>query len=319
MSALVTVIVPSYGRPEALQRCLDALRAQTRPADEVLVGIRADDAPTVAVVEQARAAGLPVRAVVTNGVGVIGAMQAALEAASGAIIALTDDDARPRAGWIAGLVAHFTTDARVGGVGGRDWQPTERWDERRVGIVQWFGRVIGNHHLGAGPARDVDVLKGANCAFRGELLRAVGFDRRLRGLGAQMHWELGVCLPMRRAGWRLVFDPGVAVDHDIAPRLGADVLHRGGFADAPLVDAVHNETVELIEGRSVASAVTFMLWALCIGTREGPGVVQALRAWLGGSPVAARAWRAALRGRRAGWRTAQARPRTLRLPRAPVA
>ena len=319
MSMRVSVLVPSYGRPDALRRCLDAIGAQSRLADEVLVGVRADDAPTVAVVEQARAAGLAVRAAVTHEVGVVAAMQAALDAATGDIIALTDDDARPRPDWVAGLLEHFAADARAGGVGGRDWQPTERWDEPRVGIVQWFGRVIGNHHLGAGPARAVDVLKGANCAFRGALLRAVGFDHRLRGAGAQMHWELGVCLPLRRAGWRLVYDPRIAVDHDIAPRLGADTLHRGAFTAPPLVDAVHNETVELLEGRGPASAVVFMCWALLVGSREGPGAVQWARAWLGGSEMAGLAWRAAVRGRMAGWRTARAHARTLDVPRAPAA
>jgi cellulose synthase/poly-beta-1,6-N-acetylglucosamine synthase-like glycosyltransferase len=313
----VTVVVPSYGRPAALRNCLAALAAQQRQADEVIVGIRGGDRPTSDVVAEARASGLPVHAALSGEAGVVAAMQAALDASTGDVIALTDDDARPRTDWIAGLLAHFASDVRVAGVGGRDWQPTERWDEPRVGIVQWFGRVIGNHHLGSGPARDVDLLKGANCAFRAELLRAVGFDRRLRGSGAQMHWELGVCLPLRRAGWRLVYDPLVAVDHDIAPRLGDDVLHRGGFAEAPLVDAVHNETVELLEGRGPASALAFMLWALAIGTREGPGFAQGVRAWLGGRHEAVRAWKAAFRGRMAGWQTAHRQVRTLHLPRAP--
>ena len=166
--------------------------------------------------------------------------------------------------------------------------------------MQWFGRVIGNHHLGHGPARDVDVLKGANCAFRASLLRAVGFDARLHGAGAQMYWELGVCLPLRRIGWRLVYDPVVAVDHDVAPRHDADTLHRGVFAATPLHDAVHNETVELLEGRSLPSRAVFMIWALLVGTVEGPGLVQCVRRLLHGDPVAVRAWRAALGGRLAG-------------------
>jgi hypothetical protein len=242
-------------------------------------------------------------------------MQQALDEATGDIIALTDDDARPRPHWVASLLAHFDASPAVGGVGGRDWQPVERWDEARVGIVQWFGRVIGNHHLGSGPSRDVDLLKGANCAFRAPLLRAVGFDSRLLGGGAQMHWELGVCLPMRRAGWRLVYDPAVAVDHDIAPRLDADVLHRGGFAEAPLLEAVHNETVELLEGRGFASRLAMMAWALLIGTREGPGVLQFVRLATQGSPHAAARWRAARRGRLYGLATARQSPRRLEVPR----
>lgn len=314
MTPRVSVLVPSFHRPAALQRCLAALGAQTRRPDQVVVGVRAGDDATVAVVDAARASGLPVTVAYTATTGVVAAMQAALDASAGDIVALTDDDARPRPDWIAGLLAHFASASDVGGVGGRDWQPVERWDESRVGVVQWFGRVIGNHHLGAGAVRDVDVLKGANCAFRTSLLRSVGFDERLRGSGAQMHWELGVCLPLRRAGWRLVYDPQVAVDHDIAPRHDADMLHRGVFAEAPLRDAVHNETLELLEGRGLLSRAVVVAWALVVGSVEGPGFAQCARRLLRGDLVAVRAWRAACRGRLAGMATAWRAPRHLVVP-----
>jgi glycosyltransferase involved in cell wall biosynthesis len=317
MTARVSVIVPSFRRPEALTRCLASLRAQSLPADEVIVGVRAGDQETRVVVEAAAAAGLPVRAALTERAGVVASMQAALNLATGDVIALTDDDARPFSAWLHALVAHFESAADIGGVGGRDWQPRERWDERRVGIVQWFGRVIGNHHLGAGPPRDVDVLKGVNCAFRAPLLRAVGFDTRLLGDGAQMYWELGVCLPLRRAGWRLVYDPAVGVDHDVAPRHDDDHLHRGVFAAAPLRNAVHNETVELLEGRGVVSRAVYLAWALAIGTHEGPGLVQLARRALQRDGTALARWRAALAGRLGGAATARRAPRTLAVPPPP--
>ncbi|MDQ8154882.1 MAG: glycosyltransferase, partial [Gemmatimonadota bacterium] len=288
----VSVLVPSYRRPDSLARCLAALAAQTRPPDEVVVGVREGDTETADAAAAARQLGLTVCIATTDRTGVVASMQAALDAATGDIIALTDDDTRPFADWIAGLLAHFASSPTVGGVGGRDWQPHERSDVQRVGIVQWFGRVIGNHHLGAGPARDVDVLKGANCAFRAPLLRAVGFDARLLGEGAQMYWELGVCLPMRRAGWRLIYDPAVAVHHDVAPRHNDDNLHRGIFSEPPLRNAVHNETVEMLEGRGLVSRAVYLTWALLVGTREGPGFVQHVRRVVGGDPTAAGRWRA---------------------------
>lgn len=317
MTPRVSVLVPSYGRPASLARCLAALAGQTHAPDEVVVGVRTGDAATIAVAEEARAAGLPVRVATTADAGVVAAMQAALDAASGDIVALTDDDARPFPAWIEGLLAHFQSAPDVGGVGGRDWQPYERGDARRVGVVQWFGRVIGNHHLGAGAVRDVDVLKGVNCSFRAPLLRAVGFDRRLRGSGAQLYWELGVCLPMRRAGWRLLYDPSVAVDHDVAPRLDADHLHRGVFAEPPLVDAVHNETVALLEDRRGAARVCLLLWAFLIGTGEAPGPLQCARRLLQGDRLAIRRWRATIAGRLAGMSTARCSPRRLAVPPPP--
>jgi hypothetical protein len=82
-----------------------------------------------------------------------------------------------------------------------------------VGQVQWFGQVIGNHHVGKGEAREVDVLKGVNMSFRGKAIGQKRFDTRMRGTSAQIHYEIEFCLSLKRAGWKLVYDPKIAVDH----------------------------------------------------------------------------------------------------------
>ena len=294
--------MPSWRRPDALARCLRALAAQTRAPHEVVVGLRADD-PDSARALDAMQAGFPVplRRATTGEPGVIAAMNAALARCGGDVVALTDDDAEPRPDWIARLAACFE-DPGVGGAGGRDWQPHERGDEPVVGRVQWFGRVIGHHHLGAGPPRDVDVLKGANCAFRAPLVRALGFDARLAGSGAQLFWELALCLPLRRAGWRLIYDPAIAVEHHVAPRHDADQLHRGVFAAAPQADAVHNETLVLLEHLSAPAQLAFAAWAALVGTRAEPGLAQLARLAVRGDRQALSRWRATRAGRRRGWR-----------------
>jgi GT2 family glycosyltransferase len=252
---IVSVIVPSWRRVRSLERCLRAIAAQSRLPAEVVIGVRADDAESMrAVAALATVFPLQLRCATASEPGVVAAMNAALAACrtDAAIIAITDDDTEPRVDWIERLAACFA-EPGVGGAGGRDWQPFERGDRAIVGKVQWFGRTIGNHHLGAGPARDVDILKGANCAYRAPLLRAVGFDTRLAGSGAQLYWELALCLPLRRAGWRLVYDPAIAVEHHVEPRDDGDQVHRGVFAPAPLSDATHNETLVLLENRGAAA------------------------------------------------------------------
>jgi GT2 family glycosyltransferase len=297
----VSVLVPTWRRPDALVRCLRAIAAQTAPPAEIVVGLREGDESTTAALDTlAPTLGLPVIRASTPEAGVIAAMNAALVRCSGEVIALTDDDAEPRADWLERAVAALA-DPAVGGVGGRDWQPLERGDRTDVGRVQWFGRTIGNHHLGAGAARDVDVLKGANAVFRAPLLRAVRFDSRLRGAGAQMFWELGVRLALRRAGWRLVYDPAIAVEHHIAPRHDADQRHRGVFASAPQVDAVHNETLLLLEYLAGARRLAFLAWALAVGTAIEPGLAQLPRLILRGDRAAFARWRATVDGRLAGW------------------
>jgi GT2 family glycosyltransferase len=301
---VLSVIVPSFRRPQSLERCLRALAAQSRAPDEIVVAVRADDSDTArAATAFAQTCTVPVRVAATRAAGVVAAMNTALAScrADCTIVALTDDDTEPHRDWLERLAACFD-DPAVGGAGGRDWQPHERGDRAIVGKVQWFGRSIGNHHLGAGPARDVDVLKGANCAYRAPLLRAIGFDSRLAGSGAQLFWELALCLPIRRAGWRLVYDPAIAVDHHVEPRSDGDQLHRGVFTAAPLSDAVHNETLVLLENTRGFRRAAFTMWALLAGTRHEPGLLQIPRLILRGDAHVAARWRATVDGRLRGWR-----------------
>jgi GT2 family glycosyltransferase len=319
---VVSVIVPSWRRVTSLERCLRAIASQSRLPDEVIVGVRSEDAETIRAVESlARSFPAALRAAATAGAGVVAAMNAALALcrSDGDIIALTDDDTEPRQDWLVRLVACFD-DPMVGGAGGRDWQPLERGDRAVVGKVQWFGRTVGNHHLGSGAARDVDVLKGANCAYRAPLLRAAGFDTRLAGAGAQLFWELALCLPIRRAGWRLVYDPAIAVEHHIEPRAVGDQLHRGVFASEPLVEATHNETLVLLENLRGGSRAAFAAWALLAGTHHAPGLAQLPRLLLGGDSHALARWKATLAGRLRGWKAwrSAGSPSPRRIPAPPA-
>lgn len=312
---LITVLVPTYRRPEELSRCLAALRSQSRPPDQLLVTLRPDDAEAAHLVEGLLPLWPALRPVPVVRAGVVAAMNAALDATGGEILALTDDDAEPAGDWLARLECTFR-EPDVAGVGGRDDQPGAEGERETVGRLQWFGRVIGNHHLGAGPARDVDVLKGVNCAFRVAPLRAVRFDERLRGTGAQVHWELVLCLALRRAGWRLRYDPRIRVRHTVAPRHDADQLHRGHFDPAPHQDAVFNSTLARAEYLGGVRACAFRWWSLLVGTAEEPGLLQLPRLLLREGRAALPRWRATVRGRSEGLRAARRRG-TIPLPPPP--
>jgi hypothetical protein len=166
--------------------------------------------------------------------------------------------------------------------------------------------MIGNHHLGVGPAREVDILKGANCAYRTVLLRAVGFDTRLLGKGAQVNWEMGIGFALRKAGWKLIFDPAVLVHHHVAQRFGDDLLHRGIFKVEPYIEAVHNETLFLWEYLSPVRRFAFLLWAFLVGYSFAPGLAQIARARF--SADARKRLLPMIRGRMAGIQTARTMP-----------
>ena len=303
----LTVIVPSYRRTKDLARCLSALHKQARPADEVIVVVRDTDHETWGFLETYDPHLLPLRTTKVSVAGVVAAMNAGLDCAQGDIIAFTDDDAAPHKNWLAQIEAHFLCDERIGGVGGRDWvyHGTDLEDGacQVVGQVGWFGRVIGNHHIGTGEAREVDVLKGVNMSFRRSAIQKLHFDQRMLGTGAQVHFEVAFCLALKRAGWKLIYDPNVAVNHYPARRFDED--QRNAFNQIAVTNAVHNETLALLEHLSPTQQLAFWIWATLVGTRDTMGLIQWLRFLPSDGLLAGKKLLASLRGRWQGWRTWQ--------------
>jgi hypothetical protein len=176
-------------------------------------------------------------------------------------------------------------------VGGRDRiVGMEGPPKEPVGRITSWGKLIGNHHLGEGPPRDVDVLKGVNMAFRRE---ALVLPDRLLGVGAQVHNEVSTCLWARRQGWRVVYDPAVVVDHDLALRVDSD--QRDYLSSTAVRDSSYNLVI------SVLSARPELFWrraayGLVVGDRENPGLVRATYALFRLDGRTLRSLPAALRG-----------------------
>ena len=303
----ITVIVPTYRRPKDLSRCLEALKKQTRPADELLVVVRDTDAETWIFLETFTSETLPLRTVTVSAPGAIAAMNAGLDAASGEIVSFTDDDAAPHTDWLARIEPHFLSDSRVGGVGGRDWvyHGTDLVEGAKevVGQVQWFGRAIGNHHLGVGEAREVDVLKGVNMSFRWTAIKNKHFDQRMQGTSAQIHHEIEFCLALKKAGWKLIYDPKVAVDHHTGQRFDED--QRNKFNPIAMKNIVCNETLALLEHLPSTRRIVFLIWAILVGTRGAPGFVRWLQFLPSQGNLATQKLQASLKGRKQGWQTWQ--------------
>lgn len=300
-----TVIVPTYRRPDDLARCLKALTQQINLPTEVIVVVRDIDADTWAMLETLKPLSLTLKTVTVTVPGVIAAMNAGVEAATGDIVVFTDDDAAPHTDWLQRIEAHFLASDRVGGVGGRDIiQRTEPWFEGEratVGLLQWHGRLIGEHHRGVGAAREVDVLKGVNMSFRRSLFGDLQFDQRLRGTGAQVHFEVAFCLALRRKGWILIYDPAILVDHYIAQRFDED--QRENFNGIAFTNAVHNETLALLEHLYPLQQLIFWVWTLAIGTTQAFGLIQWLRYLPSQGSLATAKWLASMQGRWQGWQT----------------
>jgi cellulose synthase/poly-beta-1,6-N-acetylglucosamine synthase-like glycosyltransferase len=295
----MSVLLPSYRRPEDLERCLIALAGQHRLPDEIIIVSRKGDQPTLELERKWRTA-LPLVRVEVDRPGQVNALNAGLDVVRHTIVAITDDDAAPRPEWLARIEARFQSDAQLGGLGGRDWLHKNGQVDGRirspVGKILWFGRVVGNHHLGSGQPRQVDVLKGANMSYRMNAVGAIRFDPRLRGDGAQVCNDMAFSLEVKAAGWRLVYDPSVEVDHYPASRFDLD--QRNTFHPQAVEDEAFNRYWAITQSLSPWWRRTMaLLWQHAVGTEATPGAVNAIRGFLQQDQEAFARWKRASKGR----------------------
>ena len=123
----VTVVVPTFQRPDRLAACLAALRAQVLPPGigfEVVVVDDGSAPPVPQALCDPLGAARSVRLLRQHNAGPAIARNRGAAAARGRLLAFTDDDCRPAPGWLAALVAasEDAPDALIGGrtVNGED-------------------------------------------------------------------------------------------------------------------------------------------------------------------------------------------------------
>jgi glycosyltransferase involved in cell wall biosynthesis len=301
-----SLIVPSYKRPGDLRRCVRAVLAGRRLPEELIVVVRDTDMESQAAVSElaGEANGEVIRRVLVTPAGQIAAISAGLEAATGEVIAFTDDDTEPTPAWLERIAAAYA-DAAVAGVGGRDRLPNhpDEGPAERVGLLTWYGGLIGNHHRGCRGIRRVHHLKGANMSFRRAALPA--FDPNLFRAASALN-DTDASLGAGRHGI-LLYDPEAIVDHYATER-GAGVPRD--FDDPDIVRAdSHNWVYCILKHLPWWAKPSFVGYALVIGQGSRLGPVRWLWLRLTGRPRSLRQLWAATVGKLEGLRTYVSRPR----------
>jgi GT2 family glycosyltransferase len=221
--------------------------------------------------------------VFTNVPGTVAARNAGLDACTSDVLAILDDDTKPHPEWLKRVLARFQEDHTLGGLGGRDrCFDGHAFDDRKasvVGRIQWYGRMIGNHHLGFGEIREVDFLKGANMSFRSEAFTNLRFDHRLKGKGAQPREDTAFSIAVKASGWKLAYDPAAAVDHYAAQREEARhyVDVQALTDERSFREFAYNDILSIWLALKGVRKIAFITWTILVGTGVCPGFVQALR------------------------------------------
>jgi GT2 family glycosyltransferase len=214
----VSIIIITCNRPFLLKESIERVQAQPYTRKELIV---VDSSPNDES-EQVIASYSGVRCVRLRGQrnNMPQARNAGLAIASGDICAFIDDDSMVRQGWLEALLDAYV-DETVGAVGGRIISMPAPYSEQEHGtphlLVSSDGRVTAK---GAGLVSselvEVDHLTGCNMSFRRAALEQVGgFDPGYTL--TNLREETDLCVRVKRAGWRIVFQPAMAVVH-FSPR-----------------------------------------------------------------------------------------------------
>ena len=275
----MSIVVTTVKRPASLSRCLDALEALDPPVDEVIVVHHGDDAPTLQAINSRSG----ITSVVSGTGGMLGAMNAGADVSSCELIGFIDDDTEPHPDWWGKLASHFASPT-TGAAGGRDIVAGEaeaKPSPAVVGRISRWGHMTGNHHLGAGRARRVDVLKGANHIYRRE---ALALPVGMRGTDTQANTEAASCLWAINRGWDVIYDPSACVDHEAARRYGKEQRTRP--TPSVISDSAYNHVASVVSQRP-RSQLRVAIYGLLVGNASTVGVSRWLLAVLSRDTVIA--------------------------------
>lgn len=239
------VVICTRDRPALLERATDAARTALRPGDELVIVDSASRDP--GAIERIAAAA-DARLVRCAKPGVSRARNAGAAATSVPLLAFTDDDCRPQAGWTAALERAFA-DSRTGLVTGRIL-PDRAGGRALSVLLDDQPRVLA---AGDDPA---SAGSGANMAFRREAFVAVGgFDEEF-GPGAhfraaedhELFWRV------LRAGWVGRYTPDAVVVHEQWRGVGAFLAANVGYGVGSGALAAKVASVDAVRGRALLRA-----------------------------------------------------------------
>ena len=215
-----SLIIATYNRRDLLLRCLSAATTLDYPDYEVIV---ADDGSTDRSIEMARQSFPQVRYLPhAKNTGEPAARNRGLQAATGDIVAFTDDDCVPPRDWMRRHAGYYA-DQRIAAVGGpqvcRSPNFFEKFDTVRYGVK--FQRLQTVESI-----REFDHLITGNLSVRRTVFERVGtFDEAfLTGCDSDFIRRVS------RAGYWFVRDPQLQVDHLKVYDLGSYLqmrFHRG--------------------------------------------------------------------------------------------
>ncbi len=201
-----TVVVPTFGRPRELARCLSGLAAQDYPLDRVEVVVVDDGSPVPAAKLASPPDGPALTLLRTAHHGPAAARNLGVARARGDVVAFTDDDCLPDPGWLRALAAQLAADPGRAVAG---WPINALVGRPCAQASQFLVDCLFAHHNA--DHDDARFLMSNDLAIPAGLFRGLGgFDERFPTSGGEDR-DLGDRL--HHAGHPIAFAPDAVVHH----------------------------------------------------------------------------------------------------------
>jgi glucosyl-dolichyl phosphate glucuronosyltransferase len=232
MIPLVSVIIPTYGRPALALDCIESVRANRYPRFEILIIDQGPDHALESSVAERFGTSTLVRYVRLAPPGLNRARNLGLREAQGEIVAFIDDDAVADQDWLEGIAAAFTEVQPTPGLVGGRLLPL--WPGARPAWLPLEGEVLlGIYDIGntgqVFPGGDLPI--GANMSGNRQAILSVGgFHEGLEADAERPGVELTggdsmIGQLLKAAGHTLYYEPRATVHH----RISASKLRLGAF------------------------------------------------------------------------------------------
>jgi GT2 family glycosyltransferase len=272
---MISVIIPVYNGGQTLPACLEALRHQTHPADEVFV---VDDGSTDDTVALAEGAGVTVLSQAQAGPGA--ARNRGARAAGGDILLFTDADCAPVPDWIERMLAPFA-DPSVAGAKG------EYRTRQRELVARFVQQEYQDRYDRMSRQPQIDFVDTYSAAYRRHLfIAAGGFDTSFPTASVE---DQELSFRLARQGHRLVYVPGAIVTHQHDSSLGEyarrkygigfwKVLVTGRYPDKLVRDSHTPQVLKLQMGLAALGGLLLLSGA---GTRAWALAAAGWLAWAG--------------------------------------
>jgi glucosyl-dolichyl phosphate glucuronosyltransferase len=251
VAAGISAIVCTRDRSAYLARCLTALARQTlSPRQYELIIVdngSSDETGSVAASFCERHANF--RYAREDRPGLAIARNSGIALSSAEIVAFTDDDAEPEPSWLERTLARFVEHADDVGIVGGDVIPVFE-AERPAWLTDDLLRPLSAGLKWSTDARFLrpgEWLVEVNAAYKKKVLLQIGgFPQHLGRVGELLlSGEGGVDRLIRRAGFRLFYDPAILVRHNIpATRLTRTWFRRRSFWQGVSLNLLHRYVEE---------------------------------------------------------------------------